>query len=168
MKGWAMGLLVLVMITAVVGVLLETTVFHLLPLGSIVPDLMVILCVYLALHEHSVAGALGAFLLGYFTDSFSGNMLGLHAFAMSLVFLLVYLLARQLWMDNVVANVAVVFIASLIKALAVAALLAFYLSAAYPWHQLFSSAWVEAGIAALFSPFVFSLLDGGRRLWGLD
>ncbi|MBI2962424.1 MAG: rod shape-determining protein MreD [Deltaproteobacteria bacterium] len=163
-----MGTLVLVMIAAVVGVLLETTVFHWLPLGSIMPDLVVILCVYLALREHSVAGALGAFLLGYFTDSFSGNVPGLHAFAMSLVFLLVYLLARQLWMDNVVANVAVVFVASLLKALAVAVLLALYLSAASPWHQLFSSAWVEAAIAALFSPFVFSLLDGGRRLWGLD
>lgn len=163
-----MGLVILVMIAAVAGLLVETTVFHLLPLGSMIPDFVVILCVYLALHEHSVAGTLGAFLLGYFADSFSGNVLGLHAFAMSLVFLLVYLLTRQLWMDNVVANVAVVFVASLLKTLTVAVLLAFYLSAAYPWHQLFSGAWVEAAIAALVSPFVFSLLDGGRRMWGLD
>jgi rod shape-determining protein MreD len=163
-----MGLLSLVMITAVLGVLLQTTVLHLLPLASIMPDFVVILCVYLALHEHSVTGTLGAFLLGYFTDSFSGNVLGLHAFAMSLVFLLVYLLARQLWMDNVVANVAVVFAASLLNALAVAILVAVYLSADYPWNHLFSTVWIEAAIAALFSPFVFSLLDAGRRMWGLD
>jgi cell shape-determining protein MreD len=87
---------------------------------------------------------------------------------MSLVFVLVYLLARQLWMDNVVANVTVVFAASLLKAFAVALLLAFYLSADYPWHHFFSTAWIEAVVAALFSPFVFSLLDGGRRMWGLD
>src|SRR5439155_1738837 len=83
------------------------------PVGPILRDLVVILCVYLALHEQSVAGALGAFLLGYFADNFSGDVIGLHAFAMSLIFLLVYLLARQLWMDNIVANVTVVFAASL-------------------------------------------------------
>lgn len=163
-----MGLLIMVMITAAVGVLLETTVLHVLPLGPIRPDLIVILCVYLALHEHTVAGALGAFLLGYFADNFSGSVLGLQAFSMSLIFVLVYLLARQLWMDNVVANVAVVFVASLLKSLAVALLLAFYLAADYPWAHLFGTVWIESAIAAFFTPFVFSMLDGGRRLWGLD
>jgi len=163
-----MGLLVLVMLAAIVGVLLQTTVMHLLPLGPIIPDLVVILCVYLALHEHSFAGAFGAFLLGYFVDNFSGNVLGLHAFSMSLIFLLVYLLARQLWMDNVVANVAVVFGAALLKALSVAFLLAFYLSTDYPWTRLFSTIWFEAAIAAMFTPFVFSILDGGRRMWGIE
>jgi rod shape-determining protein MreD len=168
MRGLAMGLFTLVMIAAVLGVLLETTIFHLLPVGPILPDLVVILCVYLALHEQSVAGALGAFLLGYFADNFSGDVIGLHAFAMSLIFLLVYLLARQLWMDNIVANVTVVFAASLLKALSVALLLAFVLSADYPWHRLFSTVWIEATLAAAFSPLVFSALDGGRRVWGLD
>jgi len=162
------GLLFLVMIAAVLSLWLQTTLLHLVPLGSIMPDFVVILCVYLALHEHSVLGSLGAFLLGYFADSFSGNVLGLQAFAMSLVFLVVYLLARQLWMDNVVVNVTVVFVASLFKALAVAMLLAFYVSADYSWSHLFSTVWIEATIAALFSPVIFSLLDGGRRLWGFD
>lgn len=163
-----MRILVLVMLAAIGGVLLETTLLHLLPLGPIMPDLVVVLCVYLALREHSVVGALGAFLLGYFVDSFSGNVLGLNAFAMSLIFLLVYLLARQLWMDNLVTNVAVVFGASLLKAISVAALLALYVSADYPWRHLFSTAWIEAGIAALATPFIFSLLDSGRRVGGLD
>jgi len=163
-----MGLLLLVMIAAVFGILLQTTLFHLLPLGPMIPDLVVILCVYLALHEHTVAGALGAFLLGYFSDNFSGNVLGLHAFSMSLVFVLVYLMARRLWMDNVVANVAVVFAASLVKAMAIALLLAFYLSADYPWRQFLTTVWIEAALVAMISPLVFSLLDGGRRMWGLD
>ena len=165
-----MGLLVMVLIAAVGSVLLETTILHALPLGTIAPDLLVVLCVYLALHEHTAAGTLGAFLLGYFADNFSGNVVGLQAFAMTLVFVLVYSLARQLWMDNVVANVAVVFMASVLKALAVAALLAFYLARdnAYPWPRLFGTMWIEAGIAALFAPFIFSMLDSGRRLWGID
>ena len=87
---------------------------------------------------------------------------------MSLIFLLVYLLARQLWMDNVVANVAVVFAASLLKALSIALLLVFYVSADYPWSHLFTTVWFEAAIAAMFTPFVFSVLDGGRRVWGIE
>ena len=75
---------------------------------------------------------------------------------------------RQLWMDNVVANVAVVFAASLLKALSIALLLAFYVSADYPWSHLFTTVWFEAAIAAMFTPFVFSVLDGGRRAWGIE
>ncbi|MGH7898307.1 MAG: hypothetical protein ACREQQ_10160, partial [Candidatus Binatia bacterium] len=92
----------------------------------------------------------------------------LHAFSMSLVFVLVYLLARRLWMDNVVANVAVVFAASILKAISIAFLLAFYLSTDYPWGQFFTTVWMEAALVAMVSPLVFSLLDGGRRAWGLD
>jgi rod shape-determining protein MreD len=168
MRRLAMGLVVMVLIAAVGSVLLETTILHVLPFGTVAPDLLVVLCVYLALHEHTATGTLGAFLLGYFADNFSGNVVGLQAFAMTLVFVLVYSLARQLWMDNVVANVAVVFMASVLKALAVASLLAFYLAKEYPWPHLFATMWIEAAIAAVFAPFIFSMLDSGRRLWGID
>ncbi len=163
-----MGSFLLVMFAAVVGLLLQTTVFHLLPLGPAIPDTILILCVYLALHQHNAIGALGAFLLGYFTDNFSGNVIGLHAFAMTLVFVLVYLLARRLWMDNLVSNVAVVFVAALLKAMAIALLLGLYLSADYPWRQLVATSWLEAAAAAVLAPVVFSLLDSGRKLWALD
>jgi hypothetical protein len=47
-------------------------------------------------------------------------------------------------------------------------LLGLYVSGDYPWRHLFSTVWIEAGIAALATPFVFSLLDSGRRVGGLD
>ena len=168
MKGLALGLLSLVMVAAVAALLLQTTLFHLLPLGSMIPDVILVLCVYLGLHQHSLVGTVGAFLLGYFTDSFAGNVVGLHAFAMSLVFAIVYLVSRRLWMDNWVSNVAMVFVASALKTLTIAALLAFVLAEAYPWGHLFSALWFEAATAAVMAPFIFSLLDRGRRFWGLD
>lgn len=168
MKGLAVGFLVLVTIAAMAGLLLQTTLFHVLPVGQMIPDVILVLCVYLGLHQHSVIGAAAAFLLGYFTDSFAGNVIGLHAFAMSLVFAIVYLLSRRLWMDNWVSNVAMVFVASVLKTLTIAALLGFVVAAAYPWGRLVSTAWLEAMTASLMAPFVFSLLDRGRRMWGLD
>jgi rod shape-determining protein MreD len=168
MKRLIMGLFAIVLVAAIVGLLLQTTLFHFLPFAHVIPDLILILCVYLGLHQHSSAGSMGAFLLGYFTDSVSGNAVGLHAFSMSLVFLLVYLVSRRLWMDNVIANIAMVFVAALLKAITVAALLSFVLFVEVPWATFLSNMWLEALVAALFTPIVFRLLDGSRHAWGLD
>jgi hypothetical protein len=50
-------------ITGTIALLLQTTVLHGLTGGRIIPDLILILCVYLGLHEHNIGGATGAFLL---------------------------------------------------------------------------------------------------------
>jgi hypothetical protein len=68
-------------------VVLQTTVQRLLPLGPIVPDLILILCVYWGLHHPTVGAAVGSFLLGYSVDIISSRLLGINAFAMSLVFI---------------------------------------------------------------------------------
>jgi rod shape-determining protein MreD len=168
MRRLTVGLFAIVLVAAIVGLLLQTTLFHLIPFVHVIPDLILILCVYLGLHQHSFAGSTAAFLLGYFTDSVSGSAVGLHAFAMSLVFVLVYLVSRRLWMDNVVANVAMVFVAALLKTLTVAGLLDFVLFAEVSWGAFLSNMWLEALVAALFTPVIFRLLDGSRHAWGLD
>ena len=159
-----LGIGTLVLLAALFGLLLQTTVFHMLPWGEWIPDFILILCVYLGLHQHSIGGTTTAFLLGYFADNFSGNTVGLHAFAMTLVFVLVYLVSRRLWMDNWVSNIAVVFVASILKTMTIAILLIFYLSEDYPIGRLFSAVWLDAALAALVAPFVFVVLDRGRRL----
>ena len=167
MRIFGLSLLTLVAVAALVAVLLQTTVFHVRPFERMIPDLVLILCVYLGLHQHTTAGTTGAFLLGYVTDTFSGNAVGLHAFAMSLVFLLVYVSSRRLWMNNWMANVAVVFSASMLKTLTVAIFLTFVLAKDYSLGRVFSNLWLEATLAALFTPAVFLILDRGRRLASL-
>ena len=81
-------------LVGVLLLLLQTTFLHLLPIGPIVPDLVLVLCVYFGLHHPTVGAALGSFLLGYSIDVVSSRMLGLNAFAMSLVFLAVYFSSR--------------------------------------------------------------------------
>jgi rod shape-determining protein MreD len=149
---------------AVAALLLQTTVWHWLPLGGAIPDLLLIICVYLGLHQHSVGGALGAFLLGYAQDSFSGSAVGLNAFAMSLVFTLVYLTSRRLWVDNTVSKVVLVFLASVIKTLVVVLLLAIFLSTDGVWTTLTRHLAIESTVVALLSPLVFSLLAHTRRV----
>ena len=144
-------------------VLLQTTFLHLLPLGPIVPDLILVLCVYWGLNHPTVGAVLGSFLLGYSVDVFSSPVLGLNAFAMSLVFLAVYLSSRCIWIHNPLLSAAVVFLASWIKGAALIMVGTLFLAVDGLWMGVFKYIFLEALIAAMLAPAVFSLLRHGQR-----
>ena len=146
----------------ILSLLLQTTFLHLLPLGPIVPDLILVLCVYWGLYYPSVAAVLGSFALGYSVDVVSSPILGLNAFAMSLVFLAVYLSSRSIWLHNPMVSAIVVFLASLIKGAAFVLVWAVFLSMEGIWIGAARYIIMEALIAALLAPFVFALLRRGQ------
>ncbi len=73
--------------------------------------LTLVLCVYLGLYHPTVGAALGSFLLGYSIDIVSSRIIGLNAFAMSLVFLTVYLSSRAIWLQHPLVSSLVVLLA---------------------------------------------------------
>jgi len=155
--------------TGAFALLLQTTVLHTLTAGRVIPDLALVLCVYLGLHEHSVAGATGAFLLGYLLDSFSGSVVGLNAFAMTSVYTLVYLISRRLWMDNALSSIAMVFLGTMVKGFAILLALAVYLSlddrlSLAAVQVLFA----EALLAAALTPIVFGVIRWEQRVVGAE
>src|SRR5216117_1616107 len=101
--------------------LIQTTIFPSLPGLPVVPDLILVLAVYLGAAHHTVGGAAGAFLLGYFLDTFSGTLLGQNAFALSAVYLSVRFFARHLWFERGLPVMALAFYGSLVRGVAVAA-----------------------------------------------
>ncbi|MFN8625469.1 MAG: rod shape-determining protein MreD [Candidatus Binatia bacterium] len=149
---------------SIAALLLQTTLLPLAALGRATPDLLLIICVYLGLHQHSVGGAVGAFLLGYLQDAFSGSVVGLNAFAMCLVFTLVYLTSRRLWVDNAVSKIVLVFLASLLKTTIVLLLIAYFLSVATIWQAVANYLLLEAVLAAMLSPAMFSVLARTQQL----
>jgi rod shape-determining protein MreD len=153
-------------LTGTLALLLQTTVLHGLTGGRIIPDLVLILCVYLGLYEHNLGGATGAFLFGYLFDSFSGSLVGLHAFAMTTVYLVVYLVSRRLWMDNTLSGVAMVFLGSVLKGLAIVVALAAYLSIDRMSFGVAQTLFAEALLAAALTPVVFGGLDWAKRVAG--
>lgn len=155
-------------LTATVALILQTTVLHGLTGGRVIPDLILILCVYLGLHEHNLGGATGAFLLGYLLDSFSGSLVGLHAFAMTTVYLVVYLVSRRLWMDNTLSGIAMVFLGSLLKGMAIVVALAAYLSLDRLSLGVGQTLLAEALLAAALTPVVFSTLGWAKRVAGVE
>jgi rod shape-determining protein MreD len=153
-------------LTGTLALLLQTTVLHGLTGGRIIPDLVLILCVYLGLHEHNIGGVTGAFLLGYLLDSFSGSLVGLHAFAMTTVYLVVYLISRRLWMDNALSGVAMVFLGSVLKGLAIVVALAAYLSVDRMSFAVAQTVFAEALLAAALTPVAFGGLAWAKRVAG--
>ncbi|MGE5216166.1 MAG: rod shape-determining protein MreD [Chloroflexota bacterium] len=142
--------------------LLQSTLFHLLPFGPVVPDLVLVLCVYLGLYHPTVGAALGAFLLGYSVDVMSSRLLGLNAFAMTLVFLAVYFSSRSIWLHHPLVSSLVVLLAALVKGVALVLVWAVFLSVDRFWIGAVRYIMMEALIAAVAAPLVFSLLRRGE------
>jgi len=158
-----MRLFLLFFLVAIFVLLLQTTLLHLLPISPVVPDLTLVLCVYLGLYHPTVGAALGAFLLGYSIDIVSSRIIGLNAFAMSLVFLTVYLSSRAIWLQNPLVSSLVVLLASLVKGAALVLVSAIFVSIEGFW---IGAGWYiirEALLAALLAPVVFALLRRGEN-----
>src|SRR6185436_8965930 len=128
------------------------------------PDLLLIICVYLGLHQHSMFGVFGAFLLGYLQDAFSGGVIGLNAFGMCLVFTVVYITSRRLWVDNAISKVVVVFLASVLKTVAILALVALFMSVEGWSDRVVRYLLIEAVLAAILSPAIFAVLAHTEEL----
>lgn len=144
-------------------VFLQTTFLHLLPPGPFVPDLILVLCVYWGLNHPTVGAVLGAFILGYSVDVFSSPVLGVNAFAMSLVFLSVYLCSRCIWIHNSWLGAAVVFFASWVKGGALILAWTLLLTVDGLWMGALKSIFLEALFAAILAPWIFSLLRRGQN-----
>jgi rod shape-determining protein MreD len=154
-----MKLSLLLFAVGLLMVLLQTTFLHFFPL---VPDLILVLCVYWGLHHPTVGAVLASFVLGYSVDVVSSPILGINAFAMSLVFLAVYLSSRSIWLHNHLVSAVVVVLASLVKGIALVLVSSIFLSTEGFWMGALRYILLEALVAALLAPFVFALLRRGQ------
>lgn len=142
----------------VLAVVIQTTLVQRLGFLPAAPDLIVVLCVYLGLHYHTAAGALGAFLLGYLLDTFSGAVPGLYSLTMTLVFGVIYLVSKRLWMENPMSNVAAVALGSAVKIVTVVLYFTVASARSVSWLVVLRTLTVEALLALVCAPAVFSLL----------
>jgi rod shape-determining protein MreD len=158
---FSMRLFLLYFVVGIFLILLQSTFLHILP-SPVVPDLVLVLCVYLGLHHPTVGAALGSFVLGYSVDVVSSRLLGLNAFAMTLVFLAVYFSSRSIWLHHPVVSSLIVLFAALVKGVAVALLWTVFLKAEGFWFGAARTIILEALVAAVLAPVVFALLRRGE------
>jgi len=153
---------------AMLAVVVQTTLLPLLLPRGWVPNLLLVEVVWLGLRQGGAGGAVGAFLLGYLLDTVSGTVLGTNAVAFSAVYLLVYFLGRTLWTEGFGPTaVAVVFLAGLVYAPAVVAVMGAVEASPPIWHDTWRYALREASLAALVTPPLFACFGVVQRLLGL-
>jgi rod shape-determining protein MreD len=158
-----MRLFLLYFVIGIFLILLQSTFLHLLPFGPVVPDLVLVLCVYLGLYHPTVGAAVGSFVLGYSIDVVSSRLLGLNAFAMTLVFLAVYFSSRSIWLHHPVVSSLIVLFAALVKGAALVLVWVVFLSTEGFWSGAARYIIMEALLAAALAPLVFSLLRRGEN-----
>lgn len=151
--------LLIFVVAGVLAVVVQTTLVQRLGFLPAAPDLIVTLCVYLGLHYHTAAGALGAFLLGYLLDTFSGAVPGLYCLTMTLVFGMVYLVSKRLWMENPMSNIAAVALGSVVKIVTVVLYFAIVATRSVNWWFMLRTLTIEALLALVCAPAVFAALD---------
>jgi rod shape-determining protein MreD len=155
-----MSFSLMIFLVGLAVVLLQTTLLHFFP---VVPDLVLIICVYWGLHQPTAGAVLGAFALGYSVDIVASPILGLNAFAMSVVFFAVYLSSRSIWLHGHIASTLVVLLAALVKGAALVLMWAIFLSTERFWVGALRYIMTEALLAAAIAPLVFALLRRGHR-----
>lgn len=158
-----MRLFLLYFVVGIFLLLLQSTLLHLLPFSPVVPDLVLVLCVYLGLHHPTMGAAVGSFLLGYSVDVMSSRLLGLNAFAMTLVFLAVYFSSRSIWLHHPLVSSFIVLLAALLKGAALVAVWALFLSVDRFWIGAARYIMGEALLAAVLAPVLFALLRRGEN-----
>jgi rod shape-determining protein MreD len=159
-------LIALFSIATLCALAVQTTIPHWLPVGTFVPDLVLILAVDLGLRHHGAASPVMAFAMGYATDAFSGTHLGLNAFLLTLIFLMTYQLSRRLLSTSSTIGAIAVFVGVMLAGFGDIVLGAGpgampRLSAILPGLML------QAGITTLLAPWVFAAMAGIGRVFGL-
>jgi rod shape-determining protein MreD len=159
-------LIALFSLAAMVALALQTTLASLLPAAMLMPNLALILAVNLGLRYHTAGAALTAFAIGYATDAFSGNQLGVNALLFTLVFGLTYWFSRSVFSTGAgVGAIAVfggVFVCDYGNYLASSGWTApVRLPVGMP------TVFVQAIMTTLCAPPIFALMWQARKLVGL-
>jgi rod shape-determining protein MreD len=153
-------------LATLIALALETTIPHWVPVGGLMPNLVLILAVDLGMKHHGAIGALLAFGMGYAIDSFSGTHLGLNAFMLTLTYLIAYALSRYLISTSTAIGVILVFVAATLTGLVNAGSSTGFEGSSDALGMMPALA-LRGAISALFTPWVFALMGVSKRAVGL-
>jgi rod shape-determining protein MreD len=159
-------LLLLFSLAGFIALILQTTLPRLVPLGILVPDLMLILAVDLGLRHPSALTAVMAFAMGYAVDAFSGFELGLNALLMTIVFVFAYWLSRVLVSTSTAIAIIAVFTGVIFSDLG-NYLITSKFTPPDRLHALIPAVLIQAAVTALLTPPVLRMTAWAAKKVGL-
>jgi rod shape-determining protein MreD len=149
-----------------IALVLQTTIPRLLPLGILVPDLVLVLTVDLGMRHPRALTALMAFAMGYAVDAFSGVELGLNALLLTMVFAFAYWLSRMVVSTSTVIGAIAVF-AGVVFSDVGNYLISSGFAPGDRLHALIPAVLIQAAVTALLTPSVFRITGWAAGTVGL-
>ena len=150
---------------AIVGLLINATIFHTTFPASAAPDFILILTVSLAFYYPEKEGLFLAFFLGILADCASAQYLGPNAAGAVVAFCVVGLIANRIYADKSFAVMIITFICSAAKMLTVLLMYSVYLSESVtPNLVIAKNIFLEAIITAFFAPLVLKILRKNQEV----
>jgi rod shape-determining protein MreD len=141
-----------------VAVVLQSTLLHWVAIRGVIPDLGLIILVFVAIRRGSMTAQLSGFATGVVQDFLSLSPLGFHAFIRTLVGFLYGLTVGSIFVDPILMPVILTIIATLIKGLVSSVLVSFLSIPAQGFGVFTGPLWIEMGYNAVLAPFLFALL----------
>jgi rod shape-determining protein MreD len=140
------------------AVVLQSTLLHWVAVRGVIPDLGLIVLVFVAIRRGSMTAQLSGFASGVVEDVLSLSPLGFHAFIRTVVGFLYGLTEGSIFVDPIFMPVILIIIATLFKAL-ISSLLVVFLSIPAAGFGVFAGPlWIELGYNAVLAPFLFAAL----------
>ena len=140
------------------AVVLQSTLLHWVAIHGVIPDLGLIILVFVAIRRGSMTAQLSGFATGLIEDVLSLSPLGFHALIRTVVGFLYGLTVGSIFVDPILMPVLLTIIATLFKAL-ISSLLVSVLSIPAEGFSVFTGPlWIEMGYNAVLAPFLFALL----------
>ncbi len=119
-----------------IGIILQTVLLPLIISGGYKPDLLLILVVYLGLHEGPWRGGLLVYLFGCFYDGVAGAFPGLHGFVLLGIFLAVRAVVTRVNTESSPLLLLLVLAGTILDSVLTAFALDFFSHTASIWPQM--------------------------------
>ncbi len=142
----------------ILSTILETTWLHVLAIDSVLPDISLVILVYISFKNTKPHGQIAGFLSGILHDGISSSPLGLTSCIRTLIAWSFNIVSGKFFIDKFLLPALFVFIATLMKVFSLY-IFNFIFGDIVAIYPIFGKAlWIEVAYNTLISPLVFLLL----------
>jgi rod shape-determining protein MreD len=141
----------------------QSTWFGGIAVFGVIPDLSLIVLIWLSYKNGQVEGPISGFLAGLAEDFLSTSPLGFHAFVKTAVAALTAVLHGSFFIDRLLLPILLGIAGTITKALAIGLLYLIFGSSIHAYSFVDKVLWVEAAYNGILAPAVFLLLSPLNR-----
>ncbi len=142
----------------------QSTWFGAIAIMGVIPDLSLLVLIWVSYQNGYVAGSSSGFLAGLAQDFISAAPIGFNAFIKTAVASAAGLLHGSFYIDRLLLPIALGAVGTIAKAIAAGLLFLVFGSKLHSYDLFGAALWIETAYNGLAAPFAFLLLTPLKRL----